>query len=122
LLLGAILLSYLVSEQQKLSSPGIEPKTAFGLTVFVSATSSWKQTTLVLAPFFYHAYFLNYSINLCRESNSGQSFSGLWSSFLQYSLRDKQLWFWRRSSVMHSFQAAGIALARNRTQVTFPEF
>jgi hypothetical protein len=53
--LCAILLSCLVSELQKPSSLGIEPGQFFGVVTFVSVISSWKQTTLVLAPFFYRA-------------------------------------------------------------------
>jgi hypothetical protein len=53
--LGAVLLSCLVSELQKPPLPGIEPRTVFGVLIFIFVTSSSKQTTLVLAPFFYRA-------------------------------------------------------------------
>jgi lipoprotein signal peptidase len=41
---------------------------------FVPLTSSLKQTTLVLALFFYHVYYLRYGSNLHWELNPGLSF------------------------------------------------
>jgi hypothetical protein len=53
--LGSLLLSCLITELQKPSSPGLDPRTDFRVYGLCPVISSLKQTTLVLAPFFYRA-------------------------------------------------------------------
>jgi hypothetical protein len=54
------------------SSPRHKPRTIFGVVTLFPVISSCKQTTLVLAPFFYRASPPSYRIHLHRESNPGQ--------------------------------------------------
>jgi hypothetical protein len=68
---SAVFLSCLVTELQKPSSPGLEPRTVFGAVAFVFVIYSSKQTTLVLAPFFYRVSFPSYKNHLHWDSNRG---------------------------------------------------
>jgi hypothetical protein len=61
----------------------------FGVVSFVSVISSPKQATLVLALFFYQAYFPSYRNYLHLESNPGQLFGLLFLVFV-ISFRIKQ--------------------------------
>jgi hypothetical protein len=70
-------------------SPRLEPRTVFGFVTLVSVISSSKQTTLVLAPFFYRAWFPNYRNRPHRNSNSGH-FSGSFD-FPMFSSRPQRV-------------------------------
>jgi hypothetical protein len=68
--LGVFLLPCLVSELQKPSSSGLEPRSFFGVAIT-------KQTTLVLALFFYRDLFPNYRKYSHHESKPGRYFVNL---------------------------------------------
>jgi hypothetical protein len=56
------------------SSPGLEPKTVFGIVVFVPVISPPKKTSLDLPPFFYLAKFPSYRNHLYRDLNAERTF------------------------------------------------
>jgi hypothetical protein len=84
-ILGPVLLLCLVTQLQEPSSPQIEHRTDSQGHDLCPVISSLKQTALVLAPFFYRAYFSSYRNHPHRDSNSGH--------FRSFNLSEISSWF-----------------------------
>jgi hypothetical protein len=82
--LGSVL-SCLVTELQKPSSPGLKPSTDFEGYGPCPTLAYLKQTILVLTPFFYHPLFPGNRNNPHRDSNLGH--------FRSFDLSEISSWF-----------------------------
>jgi hypothetical protein len=108
--LGTVLLPFLVPELQKPSSPVLEPRSVFRSFSLCFGSLFAQINNFGLRAVFSIVLSIRFTETIFTGTRTYVRFSGFWPLFRQSPLRNKQLWSWRRSSIMLSVRATGTAL------------